>query len=261
MVDFPRDSYDSLDAQTLTNLLIDSSHKAEVHQRALNALAHIQPDERRNRLIMVLRKVMREPEQYDDEVKLSLVEVLGTDPHPAATTAMLQVLPDILSTAMSDRASLPDDFREYFYQALATRSREGDLDVWRQIIPQLDAQTLVAILLDPVAGSLVDAIEPLELIARLDEPERSRALVSTVVGLAYLPGRRELMDATSKMLMRTAGPEQLTHALAVLEERWSRARRSGKDDAAAELESVLAMLDDRPRSGMEKLTGRRPWAK
>lgn len=261
MTDFPdRDRYDTLDAQTLTNLLVDANQKAEVHQRALNALTHIQPDERRNRLIMVLRKMMHEPECYDDEVKLSLVEVLGTDPHPAATTAMLQVLPDILSAAMSEGNSLPADFREYFYQALVTRTREGDLDVWRQIIPQLDPQTLVAILLDPVAGSLIDAIEPLELISRLDEPERSRALISTVVGLAYVPGRHALMQHACQILLSAAGQEHLVHALGVLEERWNKARRNGKEQAVTELESALTILDNRPRSSLERLRGRRPWA-
>lgn len=259
MPDFPRDRYDSLDVQTLTHLLCDHNQTAEVHLRALNAITRLQSGERRNHLILVMGEMLQNPEPYDNEVKLALVEALATDPHPAATTAMLQILPDVLEGGVAGHETLPSDFREYYYQALVTRTRDGDLAVWRDVLPQLSPQSLVAMLVDPVGGPLVEAIEPLELLSRLDEPERSRALVSAVVGLAHGPGDDALLEEAASLLQGT-GEERQAACLEILEDRWLRARRSKREDVTAKLEAVMALLDTRPRSRTEKLTGRRPWA-
>ncbi|HOA23776.1 MAG: hypothetical protein GX484_07510 [Chloroflexi bacterium] len=260
MLDFPRDSYDSLDIQVLTNLLCDPAQKVDVHLRALNALTRVNSDERRTRLILVMNEMMKHPAQYDSEVQLALVEALATDPHPAATAAMLQILPDVLAGGMANHNTLPSDFREYYYQALATRSREGDLEVWREALPQLSPQSLVALLLDPVGQPLVDAIEPLELLSRFDEPERSRALVSVIVGLTYAPAANPRTLERAVELLQHSDAERLASCVEVLEERWSRARRNKRADVAAKLETALAKLDTRPRTRTEKLRGRRPWA-
>lgn len=254
-----RDQYNHLDANTLTYVLTDPGQSADDHQKALNAMLRIRPDERRSRLVIVIRKMIQVPDSYDDEVKLALVEALATDPHPGATAAMLQVLPDILAEAMSERRALPDEFREYFYQALTTRSREDDLEVWRETMPQLEPPTLVAMLLDPAGESLVVALEPLELISRLAEPERSRALVSAIVGMARLDGRDAAIE-TAAMLIHDGSGDPPEHAIEMLAERWSRAQRAGNERSVANIERALRIIDRRPRTRVERLTGRRPWA-
>lgn len=257
--DFSRDPYSTLDVNTLTHVLTDPGQPADNHQRALSTLLRIKPDERRSRLIIIIRKMLQVPDGYDDDVKCALVEALATDPHPAATAAMLQVLPDILSEAMSESHAIPDTFREYFYQALITRSRESDLDVWRETMPQLEPSTLVAMLLDPAGEALVTALEPLELISRLAEPERSRALVSAIVGMARFEDREAAIEAAARLMHDGSGdpPEQ---AIEMLAERWSRAQRAGNERAAANIELALRIVDKRPRTRVERLTGRRPWA-
>jgi hypothetical protein len=259
MNDAPAGSFSTLDAQTLTNLLTDPHQSTEIHRRACNALADIKPDERRNRLINVMQTMVAEAGLYDTDVMMSVVDLLGTDPHPDATVAMVQVLPDILSTAVEHPDALPAPFRQYFYSALMTRFREDDLAAWARLLPQLKAKTLVAALLDPV-GEPLAAIEPLTLISRLDEPERTRALISAVAGLARYDTGRPAIDEASMLLAESSDKQQLEHGASVLEERWRSAKRSGRDVEAANLEAALAMIDTRPRTASERLMGRRPWA-
>lgn len=259
MNDAPAGSFRTLDAQTLTNLLTDPYQSPDIHRRACNALADVKPDERRNRLISVMQTMIAEAGKYDTDVMMSVVDLLGTDPHADATVALVQVLPDILTTAVEHPDALPAPFRQYFYSALMTRFREDDLAAWARLLPQLKAKTLVAALLDPVGAPLA-AIEPLTLISRLDEPERTRALISAIAGLArYETGRPNINEA-AMLLTEASDRRQLEHGIDVLEERWRNAKRGGRDVEASNLEAALSIVDSRQRTTSERLMGRRPWA-
>jgi hypothetical protein len=259
MNDVPVGSFGQLDAQTLTNLLTDPRQSSETHRQACNALANIKPDERRSRLIDVMQTMVSEAGKYDTDVMMSVVDLLGTDPHPDATVAMVQVLPDILTTAVEHPDALPAPFRQYFYSALMTRFREDDLAAWARLLPQLKAKTLVAALLDPVGAPLA-AIEPLTLISRLGEPERTRALISAIAGLARYETGRPVIDEAGMLLTESSDRRQLEHGVGLLEERWRGAKRAGREVEADNLEAALALIDTRPRSASERLMGRRPWA-
>ena len=158
--------YDSLDISALTTLLLNPDRPPEVHRAVLSALSRRSPFDRTSSLVALLESMVQNPGRYDQDVMISCIDILATDPTPQATSAMLEVLPSVLHTGMDGTDALKPEFREYFYTALVTRQREGDLKVWAEFLPELDSRTLVAALVDPVAGAL-EALEPLTLIDRL----------------------------------------------------------------------------------------------
>ncbi len=252
-------NYDKLDVDTLTNLLINPENGPNVHRRALSALCRASPNERRMRLIMIMRNLVRVPQRYDQDVMMSIIEILATDPEPEATRAMIEVLPEVLAQGLSNQDALKPEFRQYFYEALVTRQRDDDLEVWAEMIPQFNARSLVGMLLDPVGGAL-DAVEPLTLIDRQVEPERTKALISLVAGLIQVNRRMDVLQEAVRHLKRSSDPTQLEHGLDALSQRWERASKQKLARQASMLEKVLSVLDTRPRSSAEKLMGKRPWA-
>src|SRR5262249_10249887 len=158
----------------LSALLLNADRPADVHRAALSALSRRSPYDRTSTLVALLKSMVSHPGRYNQEVMMSLIDILATDPTPQATEAMLDSLPVVLGTAMDGSDALKPDFREYFYQALVTRQRDGDLEVWATMLPELEIKTLVAALIDPVAKPL-EALEPITLIDRQPEPQRTKA--------------------------------------------------------------------------------------
>lgn len=259
MSDQQQSNFDRLDVVTLTNLLVNPDQDSETHRMALSALSRVNPSERRSRVIIVMRNLLRMPERFDQDVMTSLVDLLATDPDPDATLAMLDILREMLAAVMTNRTALKPSFREYFYEALVTRQREGDLTVWAEMLPTLDSRTLVAALLDPVAGAL-QALEPVTLIDRQPEPGRTKALLSAVAGLVQRDGDPEQIKNALAKLSESADPDQVEQSIELFAERWEKATHSGDRRQAALLREVLATLDPRPRTGAERLMGKRPWA-
>jgi len=169
-------TYDSLDNQTLSNLLLNPNQRPDVHRAALSAMSRRKPSERTHLLIDVLQNLVQNPDRHDQHVMLPLIDILATDPDAEATEAMLGILPSVLKSARGD-GGLTHEFREYFYEALVTRQRIDDIEVWRDTLPQFSAETLTAILFDPAAKPL-HSLEPLRLIDRLPKSSRGLALRS-----------------------------------------------------------------------------------
>lgn len=250
---------EGLDAETLTNLVTNPDQPPAIHRKAFDQLMQVNATERRRRLIVIMQSMVRYPAAYDEELKMATVELLGTDPHPDATVAMVEVLPDILSKAITSGDELSSDFRDYYYRALITRAREADLAAWSRLLPQLDARTLVATLIDPIASPLQE-LEPMTLIDRLGEPLRTQSLFSGIIGLAQNKGAKTQVQQAAHMLERYAEPAQLEEGLSRLEDLWNRATRHNQPEVASRLEAALAILDKRPRTAAERLRRRRPWA-
>jgi hypothetical protein len=169
-------TYDSLDNQTLSNLLLNPNQRPDVHRAALSAMSRRKPSERTHLLLDVLQNLVQNPDRYDQHVMLSLIDILATDPDADATEAMLGILPSVLKSARGG-GGLTHEFREYFYEALVTRQRIDDIEVWREALPQFSAETLTEILFDPAAKPL-ESLEPLLLIGRLPKSNRGPALRS-----------------------------------------------------------------------------------
>src|SRR5574341_2478304 len=160
--------YDQLDIAALSTLLLNADRPPEVHRAALSALSHRSPYDRASTLVALLNSMVHNPGRYNQDVMMALIDILATDPTPQAMEAMIESLPQVLSAGLDGSDALKPEFREYFYTALVTRQREGDLAVWAASLPELDARTLVAALVDPVAGPL-EALDPLTLLDRLAE--------------------------------------------------------------------------------------------
>lgn len=252
-------SYDSLDTPMLTNLLLSPEQRPEVHKGALSALSRRSPAQRTSQLIRVLKNIADFPERYNQDVMMLVIDLLATDPDPDATLAMLEMLPRVLEIAIENKDALKPEFREYYYTALVSRQRDSDLNVWREMLPTLEPKTLVAALVDPVAEPL-QAIEPLTLIDRLPEPQRSKALFSAIAGMAHTKRPVEQILEAARLLSQSHDPAQLEQGIEALAQRWERAKKSNAEAQAACLEAALQILDTRPRTAAEKLIGKRPWA-
>jgi hypothetical protein len=253
-------SYDALDTPTLTNLLLNADQNPDVHRGALSALARRSAYQRSATITTILRSVLRNPGRYDQDVMMALIDILATDPEAEATAAMIDVLPEMLEHGMDPRSELRPEFREYFYTALVTRQRQDDLLVWGEMLPQLDAKTLVASLIDAAAHPL-EAIEPITLIDRLPEPQRTKALINVIAGIAHLGGNIKPVQEAIAMLARSADRGQLRDGVNTLGQHWEKSKKANRKQQADVLEQALAIIDDEPRSAAEKLTGKRPWAR
>jgi hypothetical protein len=190
-----------------------------------------------------------------------IIDLFATDPNPEATIAMLEVLPVILDQDHTSSATGSlSAVRGYYYTALATRERDEDLAVWSDFLPRLDVRMLVNIILDPQAGPLVAAIGPFELLGRLPEPERTNGIFAVLVGATrggvITPEVREAFA----LLKQGAHRQTYEDGIETLTDQWERAWQSGHRQHAKGLEAVLRVMDKRPRTPGERLTGKRPWA-
>lgn len=251
--------FDAVDLAALTTLLLDPDKPAHIHRNALSALSRRSPFDRTSRLVTLLKSMVQNPGRYDQEVMMSCIDILATDPDSQATLAMIESLPGVLGTAMDGSDALKPDFREYFYTALVSRQRDGDLEVWGEFLPELEAKTLVAMMLDP-AGEPLEALEPLTLMNRLPEPQRTKALISVIAGIASKRGSIQKAIDAAEMVAKSSDPAQLKEGVATLAQQYDKRKRSGKDVQLGILEAVLRILDGKPRSPAERLSGKRSWA-
>lgn len=252
-------NYDMMDTRTLSNLLLSPFKRPEVHRAALSALSRRGAAERNTQLIAVLRSVVLGPEQYNQDVMMGVIEILATDPDADATAAMLEMLPAVLEKGIDGKDSLKPEFREYYYQALVTRQREDDLAVWGEMLPQLDAKALVGAAADPMAKAL-DALEPMTLIDRLPEPTRTTTLISVILAVARVRKTPERAVEAAKMLKSSHDKASLKEGLKVAEQQWDKAKKAKRETALKIFKAALRVIDGRPRSPGERLSGKRPWA-
>src|SRR5574341_225628 len=250
--------YDSLDTMALQSILLNTDQKPEAHRAALSALARRSFYQRSKVVVEIMRSVLRHPDRYDQDAMMALIDIMATDPEAEATEIMLRVLPDMVEAALdSNRAALKSEFRNYYYQALITRQRDDDLVVWGEMLPQLDVKTLVGTIVDPAAAPL-EAIEPFTLIDRQPEPQRTKALISIIAGVARSNSDPKHIQTAIALLTKSADKAQLSEGIAVLAQQWERAKKAGRHPATDLLENALRLLDDQPRTTAERLTGKRP---
>ncbi len=185
--------YNTLDIDTLTNILLSSRNRPEMHKEALSAMARISPEERRSRLVQVVEKVIAQAGDFDQDIMSAAFDLLATDPAPEAAEAMLMLLPSFSKAAMQRSNPLTKDFREYYYMTLMTRRRDGDMEMWQKQLNQFSGKTFVGILMDSAAESLVKVIKPLHRIDKLPRAERNKTLRTLLM-------RGYVLDAIKMML-------------------------------------------------------------
>jgi len=259
MADFQQ-NYDKLEIGTLVSILLNPDSDPEVHKGALNAMTQIDGLHRTSQLIRVLEGIAKYPTRYHEDVMMGVVDALATDPDPYATTAMIEALPAIVESFLSEKP-VDSRFREYYYKALLTRQRDEDIEVWGEMLPQLSARTLVAAATDPLATPL-DAIEPITLMSRMQEPLRTRTLISALDNMISVEGSSDKITEAVKALRKSHDEKELADGVEVLGEHWEDFRRQGRDHKrkVRMYEQVLKAIDSRPRTAPEKLLGKRPWA-
>jgi hypothetical protein len=252
-------SYDLLDTPTLTNLLLNPNQHREIHRATLSAFSRRSAEQRCPRLVLIIRSVIHNPTQYDQEVMMSAIDILATDPDSQATDAFLEALPDVLDTGMGGDETLKYEFREYYYAALMTRQRPADLKVWNERLPALPARSLVAMLIDPAAESL-QTLEPLVLIERLREPDRTKALFSVIAGVLRNRCPVDRAHKAAQMLRKSSDPAQFEEGMNFLALHRDRYRTAKLDVQAQAIGEAMKIIDPKPRTATERLTGKRPWA-
>jgi hypothetical protein len=252
------DALSHFDLDTLVATIIDVELNEEVHRKAISVLLKCDPMERNPYLVRVMKAIASRPSVYDHESMMALVDILATDPDPEATEIMLECLPIVAESSLG-KDSLSPEFRTYFYEALATRQREDDLDVWGQVLPTLSPKTLVALVIDSQAKPL-EIIEPTTLLTRLIEPDRTKGLLSAILGLARRGGAPDQFKPLVQALKERHDEDQMNSGLSALEKQWEMANKAGRNQQVKILEAVLRSLDTRPRTAPERLMGRRPWA-
>ncbi|GAB4481183.1 MAG: hypothetical protein Kow00124_28650 [Anaerolineae bacterium] len=173
-------SYDTMSLSELTNLLLYVDQDPEVVREVLSALSRRDRGERNPRLVAAIEHVLKFPDRYNQQALMGVIDILATDPHPDATVAMIDLLPEFAAALLDRGQTASPEFREYFFQALLTRQRDSDLEVWAEMLPTLDPKTLVSLIADPAACELALELEPLTLIDRMAEPNRTKALVYAI---------------------------------------------------------------------------------
>jgi hypothetical protein len=181
MVSEQQQVFEMMDLDSLTNILLNANQRPDVQRAAMSAMSRRSPLQRNAKLALIIEQIVRYPERYNQDVMMSLIDILATDPEPDATATMIEVLPKVLGAAMTSGSTLKPQFRRYFYLALVSRRRESDIPVWQEMLPQLEPDTLAAALLDPVAKPL-KALEPFTLISRLSRRKRNRLLWRVMFG-------------------------------------------------------------------------------
>ncbi len=168
-----RSRFAQADLRTLVNLARTPNQQPEVLADIIAEFSRLSAPARSENLAMILRTLLRNAKRYHDLIT-SVIELLATDPNASATEAMIGLLADVThgDTALSDEQ------REYFYEALLTRRRDTDLPEWRARMPHLDADTLVALAVDPLAESFRTAVNPMKYIEALPDAERRKALTA-----------------------------------------------------------------------------------
>jgi len=192
--------YAAVDLYTLTNILMSPGNRPDVYRDVLSAFARVHPDDRRTRLGQILLRVVEHAGRYDLDVMTAVIDLLATDPDPKATATMLEAVPVMLQAGADRDTLVSDGFREYFYQALLTRRRDEDRDIWMESINSFSGDVWMAMLLDPVAQELVKALKPLERIDHLPRKDRNRTLRTLLMSGLSGSGAGHTIEAIKLML-------------------------------------------------------------
>lgn len=255
----PAIPYDQMDIAELAKFVVYTDTEPHQRREALSALSRRDTIQRTSRLIMTMEYVLKNPDRYDQDMMMSIIDLFATDPEPNATVAMLDLLP-LVASAILDNRQLKDEFREYFYTALMTRRRDEDLDVWAEMLPELDPKTLVGAASDPVAGVLVD-IEPVTLLDRQPEPHRTRALFYAVSQMIQHQSNSDgLVQAVKLLTESNPDSTEYQRGIEALSRQLEKAQGNNDRTRTKVLMKVLGQVDRRSRSAGERLTGKRPWA-
>ena len=252
--------YDKVDVAALVSAILNTELEPTEHRAALGALAERSPNERNPRLAQILTAILTNPSAWDASVPEAIVDLLATDPNANATTAMLKVLPTLLKLDRPGGTSPISGVRGYFYEALASRERDEDIAVWAEFVPTLKAADLAAILLDNEATPLIEALDPLELIGGLNEPERTNGIFSVIAGSSRSGEVNVTIRKCLELLKLGANRDAYFGGIALLADYYQQAKGNKRETHVKGLHAVLAMMDNSPRSAADKLTGKRPWA-
>jgi len=193
-----KDRFATLDSRALTTLMLNTELTPDNQREVIAAFSRLNPSDRGNSLVGVLRTMFSRMGQYSEDYMMSMIDLLATDPASTATAAMISLLPNIAEGAFAGREGISEEFREYYYEALVTRRRDGDREVWRRLTPKLDDETILMIIKDPAAEPLRKFVNPLKLIDRMPEPRRSRLLRAAVVRTGAKDGWEALMTLMKK---------------------------------------------------------------
>lgn len=233
--------YDALDIAELTSIVYSANVEPQKRREAISALARRDPIERNSRVVLALQYVCKYPDRYDLEDMTSLIDILATDPQAEATAAMVEVLPEIVIPVIEETSGLARDFREYFYSAMVTRQREEDIDIWAEVLPRLKPQTLVGMVTDPAASAL-DVLDPIELINRLPEPNRTKALFFVLSVGTKLGTNITVLSRAAGLLRETASAPHMSQGIDVLKDQLKHARNERRHDQTEMLVNLINQI-------------------
>jgi len=235
--------FDAMDVAELTGIIVQTHQDPRRQRDALSALARRERVERNSRLIVVMQYVLKYPDRYNLELMTRVIDILATDPHPDATTAMIELLPDIVTPVIDGTEGVSEGFRQYFYEALMTRQRDEDLEVWRDMLPALDPKTLVALIADPASDGRLDDLDPMTLVDRLEEPNRTKALIYVIASVAKTGASTTNIAQACERLMNSHSRVHLEQGCEVLRKQQKRARQAGDREQAQVLDVALAQIE------------------
>lgn len=205
--------------------------------------------------------MIRNLEGWQPDIPQQIIKLFGTDPNPASTSGLLDVLPVVLGQSPpADPDSDLYALRDYYYQMVASRESDEDIKVWMAFIPELKSSMLISIILDSQAIPLRNAIGPFELIDRLEEPERTTAIFGVLAGATRQGEISDDIREAWGMLKKGAHRQAYVEGMDTLAERYNEARKNNDTAHVTGLHRVLAVMDKSPRTTTDKLTGKRPWA-
>ncbi len=235
-------SYDTMSLSELTNLLLYVDQDPQVVSDVLSALSRRDRGERNPRLVAAIEHVLKFPDRYNQQALMGVIDILATDPHPDATVAMIDLLPEFAAALLDRGQTASPEFREYFFQALLTRQRDTDLEVWAEMLPTLDPKTLVNLVADPVASELALELDPITLLDRLAEPNRTKALVYVVSCAARYGGDQAHIERACDLLRRSHSVTHLQQGRNLLRQQAKKARETNQHAQARVLNRALDRL-------------------
>lgn len=234
--------YDQMNTSELTNTLLAANQKDHIRREALSALTRRGRIVRNSRLALAIQYVLRYPDRYDQAIMEEALDVLATDPHPDATSVMLELLEDITNSVLDADKTASFEFRKYYYQVLISRQREEDLTVWQEFLPAMETKALVGLIADPASDGIVDGLEPFVLLDRQSEPNRTKALFYTISSVARLGAAETHLDRACDLLEKSNDREAYSQGRRILRKQVSQARRDGKREEVRALSSALKRL-------------------
>lgn len=251
-------NYDLLETPALTSILIDAGRPENAHMSAIEALAERSEAHRTPAMISALEAIIRNRQYYSENFMIRVAEVLAMDSSLKATVGLLDAFPAIVGS-IYESPPMPEAFRRRYYELLIERQSDDDLGEWGKRLENFDARTIAGAAVDK-AGEPLSALEPWELLGRLSEPERTSALFFVIFGSIMGQGDLEAVKRSIDALRESHDKEQLAQGVEKLIQYWEKAQAENQAQLSKNIETILKILDRRPRTAMEKISGKRPWA-